>query len=42
VIPLKNINNEIIGCLDIDSDKLAVFDEVDAFYLEKIVALIVL
>jgi len=40
VIPLKNANNETIGCLDVDSDKLAVFDEVDAFYLGKIVALL--
>jgi GAF domain-containing protein len=36
VIPLLNANNEIIGCLDIDSDKLATFDETDALYLEKI------
>jgi GAF domain-containing protein len=40
VIPLKNANNEIIGCLDVDSDKLATFDEVDALYLEKIVKLL--
>jgi len=40
VIPLRNANNEIIGCLDIDSDKLATFDEIDAIYLEKITTLV--
>jgi len=40
VIPLRNSKNEIIGCIDVDSDKLAAFDETDAMYLEKIVALI--
>ena len=41
VVPIRNRNNEIIGCLDVDSDKLAAFDETDAFYLEKIAAFIV-
>jgi len=40
VIPLRNTNNEIIGCLDVDSEKLAAFDEIDAFYLEKITMLL--
>jgi GAF domain-containing protein len=40
VIPLKNANNKIIGCLDIDSDKLSTFDETDATYLEKIITLL--
>jgi len=40
VIPVKNADNEIIGCLDIDSEKLAAFDKVDALYLEKIVELV--
>jgi GAF domain-containing protein len=40
VIPLKNANNEIIGCLDVDSEKLANFDEIDAKYLGMIVGLI--
>jgi len=30
-------NNEVIGVLDIDSDKLATFDEIDRIYLEKLV-----
>ena len=40
VIPFKNANNEIIGCLDVDSEKLATFDETDALYLEKITMLL--
>ena len=40
VIPLKNANHEIVGCLDIDSEKWNTFDETDAFYLEKIVTTI--
>ncbi|MDR2971340.1 MAG: GAF domain-containing protein [Bacteroidales bacterium] len=40
VVPLRSSNNEIIGCLDVDSDKLAAFDETDALYLERIVSLI--
>ena len=41
VIPLKNATHEIIGCLDIDSEELNAFDKTDAFYLEKIVALVI-
>jgi GAF domain-containing protein len=40
VVPLRNKDNEIIGCLDVDSNKLAAFDDTDAFYLEKIVTLL--
>jgi len=36
VVPLFN-NSEIIGVLDIDSDRLNTFDEIDAKYLEKTV-----
>ena len=39
VVPLFS-NGEIIGVLDIDSDRLNTFDEVDAEYLEKIIQLI--
>ncbi|MCL2435564.1 MAG: GAF domain-containing protein [Lentimicrobiaceae bacterium] len=39
VIPVRNARNEIIGCLDVDSGEVAAFDETDALYLEKIVAL---
>jgi len=38
VVPLFN-NGEIIGVLDIDSDRLNTFDETDVAYLEKIVEL---
>ena len=34
VVPIFH-NNEVIGVLDIDSDKLATFDETDRIYLEK-------
>jgi len=40
VIPLKNKNGEIVGVLDVDSEKLKSFDETDAEWLEKIVALV--
>jgi GAF domain-containing protein len=40
VVPLRNSRNEIIGCLDVDSNKFAAFDETDAFYLEKITLLL--
>jgi GAF domain-containing protein len=40
VVPLKNTDNEVIGCLDVDSDKLAAFDDMDAYYLEKIISLV--
>lgn len=40
VVPVKNDRGQIIGVLDVDSDKPATFDEVDARNLEKIVALI--
>jgi GAF domain-containing protein len=40
VVPVKDQSGKVIGVLDVDSDKLATFDEVDAEGLEKIVALI--
>jgi L-methionine (R)-S-oxide reductase len=40
VVPLKNTKGEIIGVLDVDSGKLKSFDETDAEWLEKIVALV--
>ena len=39
VVPLFK-DGEIIGVLDIDSDRLNTFDETDAKYLEKIISLI--
>lgn len=40
VVPLRSEEGEIIGVLDVDSQEKASFDEVDAHWLEKIVALI--
>ncbi len=40
VIPVFNEDKKIIGVLDVDSDKLNSFDEVDATFLEKSVNLI--
>ncbi|MCX6232892.1 MAG: GAF domain-containing protein [Bacteroidetes bacterium] len=40
VLPLHDENGNVYGVLDIDSKDLAAFNEVDAFWLEKIVALI--
>jgi GAF domain-containing protein len=40
VVPLRDTKNKIIGVLDVDSSSLNSFDETDAEYLEKIVALI--
>ena len=39
VVPLFR-ENQIIGVLDIDSDRLNMFDEIDAGYLEKICRII--
>ncbi len=36
VVPILK-DNVVIGVLDIDSEKPALFDEVDAFYLEQVV-----
>jgi GAF domain-containing protein len=40
VVPLKNREGETIGVLDVDSNRKAAFDEVDARWLEKILELI--
>lgn len=40
VIPLKNSENKVIGCLDVDSKELNSFDEIDKKMLEEIVGLI--
>lgn len=40
VVPLFNIQGEITGVLDVDSDSLATFDETDAYWLEKIVEMV--
>lgn len=40
VIPLKNRKGEVTGVLDVDSRDLSAFDQTDAEWLEKILALI--
>jgi GAF domain-containing protein len=40
VVPLRQPNGNIIGVLDVDSQQLASFDEVDAQWLEKIVQMV--
>ena len=40
VVPVTNSRNEIIGVLDVDSQSVNSFDETDAYWLEKVVALI--
>jgi L-methionine (R)-S-oxide reductase len=40
VIPVKNSKKEIIGVLDVDSNRFENFDETDAFHLERIANLI--
>jgi len=40
VVPLRNASGITIGVLDVDSSEPASFDEVDAKWLEKIVALV--
>lgn len=40
VVPVKDTNGNIIGVLDVDSDSLNSFDDIDALWLEKIVTLI--
>ena len=40
VIPIKDKANNIIGVMDVDSSELNSFDEVDAYWLDKIVKLV--
>ena len=40
VVPVRNAEGEVIGCLDVDSEEVGAFDETDAFYLGEIVALV--
>jgi L-methionine (R)-S-oxide reductase len=40
VVPVKNGKGEITAVLDVDSSELNSFDETDALYLEKIIALL--
>lgn len=36
VVPLFNLNNEVMGVLDVDSEAFDTLDEIDVKYLEKI------
>ena len=36
VVPLRDKTGEVLGVLDIDSDRLKTFDDTDAHYLEKL------
>lgn len=40
VVPFRDKQGNVIGVLDIDSKELNTFDEVDVFWLEKIISLI--
>jgi GAF domain-containing protein len=40
VVPLFDINNNIFGVLDVDSDQLNDFDEIDQHWLELLAGLI--
>ena len=40
VVPVFGIDGKVAAVLDIDSDQLATFDEIDRMYLEKICTLI--
>jgi GAF domain-containing protein len=42
VVPFRDGSGKIAGVLDVDSDRLAQFDEVDARELERIVAMLYL
>jgi len=40
VVPVRDAAGTVIGVLDVDSDKLDAFDEIDAEGLERIIALL--
>ncbi len=40
VVPVHNKDGEVIAVLDIDSDRLNTFDEIDKYWLERICKLI--
>jgi len=40
VVPIINNNNSVIGVLDVDSDELKSFDEIDEKYLKEILNLL--
>ena len=40
VIPIFNKDKKVIGVLDVDEDKYAMFDAIDKLYLEQVAALV--
>jgi L-methionine (R)-S-oxide reductase len=40
VLPIFDNQNNVIGVLDVDSDKLNSFDQIDSVYLNKIINLV--
>lgn len=40
VVPLRDAQGRVVGVLDVDSTRLAAFDEVDAHWLERVAALV--
>jgi GAF domain-containing protein len=40
VLPIFGSNQEVIGVLDVDSEFLACFDEIDARYLEEVLRIL--
>lgn len=40
VLPIYNLNNQIVGVLDVDSENLATFNETDELYLKQILSLL--
>ena len=41
VVPIFNQNDEVMGVLDVDSERDDILDEIDVFYLEKISKMII-
>jgi L-methionine (R)-S-oxide reductase len=41
VVPFHDLNGDVLGVLDVDSESLNSFDEVDAEWLEKTIGLII-
>lgn len=40
VLPIYNLNKQIVGVLDVDSENLATFNETDELYLKQILSLL--
>lgn len=40
VLPIFNVNNQVLGVLDVDSEHLATFDKTDEKYLKEVLSLL--